>query len=241
MFAILVVLAGLAGLAALTIAPGLLFRAAGIARLRRLSRKSLLLTYDDGPSAPSPTPQILDLLAARRARATFFLVGLRVDESPALCQRLAAAGHDLGSHGYRHRHGWLDPLRAVADIRAGVRAVAPYRRQRALYRQPYGKSTLWTLIAGLHAGAVPVWWTLDSCDSRDTLPDIESVVQQVEREEGGVVLMHDYPREASSPGGRFTLELTARLLDLAARRGWSVCTVSELFDRTAAQPAARSA
>jgi peptidoglycan/xylan/chitin deacetylase (PgdA/CDA1 family) len=206
-----------------------------------LSRKTLLLTYDDGPSSPSPTPQILDLLDARQARATFFLVGLRVDESPALCQRLAAAGHDLGSHGYQHRHGWLDPLHAIADIGAGVRAVAPYHRKRAIYRQPYGKSTLWTLLAGLRAGAVPVWWTLDSCDSRDTLPDIESVLQQVEREEGGVVLMHDYPREATSPGGRFTLELTARLLDLAARRGWSVCTVSELFARPKAQPAARSA
>jgi peptidoglycan/xylan/chitin deacetylase (PgdA/CDA1 family) len=241
MFAILVVLAVLAGLAAVSIAPGLLFRAAGIARLRRLSRKKLLLTYDDGPSSPSPTPQILDLLDARKARATFFLVGLRVDESPALCRRLAAAGHDLGSHGYSHRHGWLDPLRAITDLGAGVRAVAPYRRARAIYRQPYGKSTLWTLLAGLRLGAVAVWWTLDSCDSRDTLPDIESVLQRVEREEGGVVLMHDYPREATSPGGRFTLELTARLLDLAARRGWHVCTASELFARTTAQPAARSA
>jgi peptidoglycan/xylan/chitin deacetylase (PgdA/CDA1 family) len=225
----------------LTLAPGLLFRAAGIARLRRLSRKKLLLTYDDGPSSPSPTPQILDLLDSRKARATFFLVGLRVDESPALCRRLAAAGHDLGSHGYSHRHGWLDPLRAITDLGAGVRAVAPYRRERAIYRQPYGKSTLWTLLAGLRLGAVAVWWTLDSCDSRDALPDIESVLQQVEREEGGVVLMHDYPREATSPGGRFTLELTARLLDLAARRGWRVCTASELFARTTAQPAARSA
>ncbi len=235
------VVIALAGLAVLTLAPGLLWRAWGIERLRRLSRGSLVLTYDDGPSAPSPTPQILDLLAARKARATFFLVGQSVESCPALCTRLAAEGHDLGSHGFRHRHGWLDPLRAITDIGAGVRAVAPYGRERPIYRQPYGKSTLWTLLAGLRAGAAPVWWTLDSCDSREILPAIETVLQQVEYAEGGVVLMHDYPREASSPGGRFTLELTARLLDLAALRGWRVCTVSDLLARTAARPAARSA
>ncbi|MBK7644943.1 MAG: polysaccharide deacetylase family protein [Planctomycetes bacterium] len=231
----------LAGLAVLTFAPGFLVRAAGIARLRRSSRGVLVLTYDDGPNAPAPTPQILELLARRGARATFFLVGECADANRELCARMAREGHDLAAHGYRHRHGWLDPLRAIGDVGAGIRAIAPYRSGRPIYRQPYGKSTLWTLLAGVHAGAAPVWWTLDSCDSREELPGLESVVERVEQEQGGIILMHDYKREAGSPGARFTLELTGRLLDLAQRRGWRVCTVSELLAGSAAQPAAGSA
>jgi len=226
----------LAGLAVLTFAPGPLVRAAGIARLRRISRGAVVLTYDDGPNSPAPTPQILDLLAQRKARATFFLVGECAAASPELCRRMADEGHDLGAHGYRHRHGWLDPLRAIADVSAGIRAVAPYRRGRPIYRQAYGKSTLWTLLAGARAGALPVWWTLDSCDSREVLPELDLVLERVEREQGGVVLMHDYLREATSPGARFTLELTARLLDLAARNGWKVRTASELLAESAPQP-----
>lgn len=232
------VVIALVGLAVLTFAPGLISRAWGIERLRRLSRGTLVLTYDDGPSEPAPTPQILELLAQRNVRATFFMVGTRVTQNSELCGRLAAARHDLGSHGFRHRHGWFDPLRAIADLAAGMRAVARYRPELPIYRQPYGKSTLWTLLVGAWAGAVPVWWTIDSCDSRDSLPDVDAVLQRVEREQGGVVLMHDYPRELGTPGGKFTLELTARLLDLAARRGWRVCTASELLGRTAAQAAA---
>jgi hypothetical protein len=125
-------------------------------------------------------------------------------------------------------------------VGAGIRAVAPYRRARAIYRQAYGKSTLWTLLAGALAGAQPVWWTLDSRDSRAQLPGLATVLAEVEEQQGGVVLMHDYAREASSPGALFTLQLTAALIDLAARRGWRVCTVSELLAGAAAQPAAGS-
>lgn len=231
------IVVALGGLAVLTYAPGPLVRAAGIARLRRRTRGTLVLTYDDGPSAPAPTAQILDLLAQRKARATFFLVGHCVEREPALARRLADEGHDLGAHGYRHRHGWFDPLRAIFDVGAGLRALAPYRPARPIYRQAYGKSTLWTLLAGALRGARSVWWTIDSCDSRETLPELESVLRRVESEEGGVILMHDYPRAADSAGARFTLELTSRLLDLAAQRGWKVRTASELLD----EPAARTA
>lgn len=212
-----------------TFVPGVIARVLGVARLRRLSRGKLLLTYDDGPSPVSPTPQILELLRRHRARATFFLVGARADEGEALCDRLVAEGHDVGAHGYEHRHGWRDPLRAVPDLVRGVKAVARWQKGRPIHRQPNGKSTLWTVLAASACGARTIWWTIDSQDSWRTLPDVEVIVARAEREEGGVVLMHDFAREAGSPGARFTLSLTDALLGLAARRGWPVCTVTELL------------
>jgi polysaccharide deacetylase family protein (PEP-CTERM system associated) len=50
------------------------------------------------------TERLLDLLAARGARATFFFLGEVAERYPGLVRRAAAAGHEIGSHGHRHRH-----------------------------------------------------------------------------------------------------------------------------------------
>jgi len=226
------VIIGAIVLLALTYVPGVVVRAWQVGRLRRAVRGRLLLTYDDGPSPISPTPQILELLRRHGAKATFFLLGAQAVKGEALCERLVAEGHDIGAHSFRHVHGWKHPLRAVSDLVQGLRTVARWRHGPAIYRQPYGKSTLWTLLAAAHFRARAVWWTVDSGDSWLSAPDRDSILRRVERDEGGVVLMHDFPREVTSDGVRFTLDLTEKLLELAARRGWKVSTVSEFLGRT---------
>ncbi len=59
------------------------------------------LTFDDGPHAEY-TPQILDILARHGARATFFVVGRLARAYPDLIQRIAAEGHTLANHTWRH-------------------------------------------------------------------------------------------------------------------------------------------
>jgi polysaccharide deacetylase family protein (PEP-CTERM system associated) len=69
--------------------------------------------YHDGGAHPGSvggervvgnTERLLDLLAARGARATFFVLGDVAARYPDLVRRVAAAGHEIGSHGYSHRH-----------------------------------------------------------------------------------------------------------------------------------------
>lgn len=55
------------------------------------------LSFDDGPHARY-TPQVLEILAAHRAKATFFLIGERALREPELVMRLRAAGHEVGNH-----------------------------------------------------------------------------------------------------------------------------------------------
>lgn len=51
------------------------------------------------------TGRILDILAAARepVRATFFVLGWVAERHPDLVPRIAAAGHEIASHGYGHR------------------------------------------------------------------------------------------------------------------------------------------
>src|SRR5205807_9419747 len=63
-------------------------------------RRSVALTFDDGPS-PS-TPAILDLLAEYGVPATFFQCGVNARRLPDVAQAVAAAGHELGNHSHTH-------------------------------------------------------------------------------------------------------------------------------------------
>lgn len=203
------------------------------ARFRRNCRaKGLLaLSYDDGPSE-TLTGQLVDLLGAADARATFFFLGSRVAAAPNVAAMVRAKGHEIGSHSYAHRHAWKClPGVDVADLQRGFAEVGPLVSESGLYRPPYGKLSLGGLLAGKRAGTRPAWWTVDSGDTWDRLPEPSEVLANVEGGGGGVVLLHDFERKGIDAKARhaFVLETTGRLLDLARKRSWSVVPVGSVF------------
>ena len=64
--------------------------------------KLLAITFDDGPS--QYTEQLLDGLKARKAKATFFMVGPNVSRYPELIKRMKAEGHQLATHTMSHAY-----------------------------------------------------------------------------------------------------------------------------------------
>jgi len=50
--------------------------------------------------------KVLDALAAREVKATFFVLGLAAEGAPHVVRRIAEAGHEVQSHGYAHRLNW---------------------------------------------------------------------------------------------------------------------------------------
>jgi polysaccharide deacetylase family protein (PEP-CTERM system associated) len=51
---------------------------------------------------PALTRSVLDFLAARDVRGTFFVVGETAERHPELVREVAARGHEVGLHGWRH-------------------------------------------------------------------------------------------------------------------------------------------
>ncbi len=82
------------------------------------------------------TDRALDLFARHDVRATFFILGWVAERVPGLVRRIAAAGHEIASHGYDHRRVFtLTPdafradivrTRAILEDAAGM-AVTAYR------------------------------------------------------------------------------------------------------------------
>jgi len=85
------------------------------------------------------TLRLLDLLAAHEVRATFFFLGEVTQRFPALARRVAAAGHEVGSHGYEHRRV-MQMTRGEfrADVVRSLRTIEDATGQPVWgYRAPY--------------------------------------------------------------------------------------------------------
>ena len=93
--------------------------------------KYIAITFDDGPRRASTTV-LLDGLAQRGVRATFFLIGELVPGSEDLLQRMVLGGHEIGIHSYTH--GRLTALND-ADFAAEV------ERTRVVLRNATGQET----------------------------------------------------------------------------------------------------
>jgi cellulose synthase/poly-beta-1,6-N-acetylglucosamine synthase-like glycosyltransferase/spore germination protein YaaH/peptidoglycan/xylan/chitin deacetylase (PgdA/CDA1 family) len=65
------------------------------------SPKKVVITFDDGPD-PEWTPKILDVLKAKRATATFFLIGIQADKFSGLAKRIYREGNTIGNHTFTH-------------------------------------------------------------------------------------------------------------------------------------------
>lgn len=198
-------------------------------RRRAVSRRALVLTYDDGPG-PATTEALLELLAEFDAHATFFPSGERIADHRDVAQRTAREGHELGTHGYAHLHAWRHPSWALRDDFArGTGAVRSVGAEDPIaFRPPFGKIVTPTWLLSRQLGRPIAWWTDDSGDSRASLPTRSPAFGALERG-GGVVLLHDLDR--SEARNRFVLETTRELLEGARRAGLMVMTYSRLIAR----------
>lgn len=86
--------------------------------------KRVFLTFDDGPSE-TVTPVVLDTLKKENIKATFFLLGSRVELNPELVKREYNEGHYLASHGYSHVYSqiYASPQSVIDEYNRSVTAI----------------------------------------------------------------------------------------------------------------------
>ena len=65
------------------------------------SPNKVAITFDDGPD-PEWTPKILDVLKAKNATATFFLIGIQTDKFSGIAKRIYREGNTIGNHTFTH-------------------------------------------------------------------------------------------------------------------------------------------
>lgn len=109
-----------------------------------MSAPRLTLSFDNGPW-PGPTERILDILAERGLKASFFLVGERLADAAAraCAVRAKAEGHVLGNHTLTHGAplGERPAEDAVTEIEGGQIALGELAHPDKYFR-PNGRGRL---------------------------------------------------------------------------------------------------
>lgn len=181
--------------------------------------KKVALTFDDGPH-PVYTKQLLDGLAQRNVKATFFVIGKNIEGNEALLQRMHEAGHLIGNHTYDHvKICDLDGAHACEQVEktsAPVKAVTGEDTE--FVRPPFGA---WNKAMECSFTMIPVLWDVDPLDW--TTENSAAVVQKVldTVEENDIILLHDCYQSSVDAA----LEITDELL----AQGYEFVTVDELI------------
>jgi peptidoglycan/xylan/chitin deacetylase (PgdA/CDA1 family) len=193
-----------------------------------VDRPFVSLVINAGSGYP-PAEELLDILAARGVKTTFFLMGWWAEKNPELVRRIHAEGHEIASHGYREYD-----LTLVSD----AAVTADLERAESVLSGITGITTrpLWSPSAGYRDARVrgiaarlgyrPILWTQDSGDWREDAT-ANGVLRQAlaGAVPGAIIVMHlDSPQSRAA-----TATIMGTLIDTLRVRGLEPVTITELI------------
>lgn len=199
-------------------------KSAGVTFSRVLvSGNHIAITFDDGPH-PQNTPRLLDMLAARNIKATFYVIGRSVDLHPGVLRRTVAEGHEIGNHSQTHRLlSKLSDSEVRQEMQRCQDAVgrAAGVRMRTM-RPPYG-GLLQSQRELVHRefGYPTILWSVDPLDWKRPGPSVVASRILSGTTAGGIVLAHDLHSQ--------TVDAMPATFDGLLRKGFKFVTVSQLI------------
>ena len=181
--------------------------------------KKIALTFDDGPH-PRYTEELLDGLAERDVKATFFLLGQNIEGREEIIERMAREGHLIGNHTYYHvditRLSQREACREILDTSEKITAITGQPVE--YIRPPFGN---WDKELECEVMMLPIFWSVDTLDW--TTKNEDQIVQKVvtKIEENDIILMHDSYDS--------TVKAALRIVDLLQAEGYEFVTADELI------------
>jgi peptidoglycan/xylan/chitin deacetylase (PgdA/CDA1 family) len=191
----------------------------------------ITITFDDGPH-PTNTPRLLNILAQRNIKATFFVVGQLAKEHPQIIRRILAEGHEIANHTMTHptltRISDDRIRRELGDTHKAIVDIAGYHMR--LFRPP-GGATNARLKEWFHNeyGYSTILWTVDPQDWKR--PGVGVVTSRLVNgaRPGAILLCHDL----HAP----TIDAMPGTLDQLLAKGFKFVTVSQLLNMESSAPA----
>ncbi|MGG0644675.1 polysaccharide deacetylase family protein [Sporosarcina gallistercoris] len=184
----------------------------------KTGEKKIALTFDDGPD-PKSTIQILETLKKYNAKATFFMLGSRVEYYQDAAKAVKASGHEIGNHSWNHPDLSKMPLaKALEEINRTTDIIQKVTGEKpTVFRPPYGAYT-----DQLSKQRIPpiVLWNVDTLDwkYRDSTKLLEEVKKSTK--DGSTILMHDIHQS--------TADGLDNVMAYLKSQGYKFVTVSEL-------------
>ncbi len=189
--------------------------------------KKIALTFDDGPH-PKITPKILDILAKYNVKATFFAIGVNIDNYPESIKRLVNEGHEIGIHTNSHCVlKCLDSKKIYEEIylcKDKIYRLTNY--QANIIRPPCGIYDDSLVKLAQENSLKIILWNIDTHDwAHMSANKIKKTV--VENIKGGdIILFHDY-----ISGENHNLEALENIIPILLKQGYEFVTISQLLQK----------
>ena len=183
-----------------------------------VEKKKIALTFDDGPDMEC-TPMLLDGLAERNVKATFFVIGKQAQAQPEIMERMVKDGHLIGNHTYNHvdiRN--MTESAAKEEILKANEVIIKYTGEEPYFlRPPFGNGS-GRLEKDLEM--IQVLWTIDTMDwaCKNEAKICNTVYREIE--ENSIILMHDeYPT---------SVRAALSIFDQLQKEGYEFVTVDKI-------------
>jgi len=179
------------------------------------------LTFDDGPHKTN-TALVLDVLEQYDAKATFFVLGNRINSTTSpLLKRMLNLNCEIGNHSFDHPilSNLTPDLIRYQMRRTDEKVVLACGVKPKIMRPPYGSANK-TVMANI--GRPAIIWSLDTLDweTRNTQKVVAAVLNQVES--GDIILMHDIHKT--------TANAVEPIIAALKEQGYQFLTVSEVLE-----------
>jgi peptidoglycan-N-acetylglucosamine deacetylase len=194
----------------------------------RDDRRSIALTFDDGPS--EGTLPLLEYLAKENAFATFFQCGMNVRRLPRVAGEVAAHGHQLGNHTYSHprlpfkSRDFIDQeftkTQRIIQAETGLTPM--------LLRAPYGFRWFGMQTVQQKLALLGVMWTVIGNDWRWPASRIAKHVL-AHSSPGGIICLHDGRAVQPNPDITPTLNAVRQIVPVLKDQGYKFEIVSDLL------------
>ena len=194
-------------------------------RANRSAAGKVALTFDDGPH-PRYTHEILEILGKYGVTATFFVIGVNVENYPVAFEEIVESGCEIGNHTYSHKNVTAMSAEDIErELDMTEQAIMKHTPKKPLlFRPPQGAYDARVEEIAQKREYDIILWSIDTLDWAHTPPDKISASVVSALDKGDIILMHDYTSHGNSAIAALR-ELIPRLL----ARGYEFVTVSELI------------
>ena len=196
-------------------------------------KRIVALTYDDGPNPPY-TERLLDVLAKHNVKATFFMIGNRIEKHPETVNRVIAEGHQIGNHTYSHPLlGFLPPFYVQRQIERTDALLQQHGIERdSVFRAPMLTRFLPVAYVLEKADRTHISGNVWSWDWTTQNPDkiTETVLKKTLSSigTGSIIVLHDGKAENKNANRSGTIEATERIITALKRDGYEFVRLSDV-------------
>lgn len=191
-------------------------------------KKTLYLTFDDGPSKEY-TQRLLELLRKYNIHATFFVVAQFAESCPESIDQMKQDGHLIGIHSYGHQNALFRGGRFMySDFATSIFTLEKLGCNVQYYRPPWGHLNVFTLYWLKRLGLTLVLWDVMAQDWEKGAT-VETITRKIltRVKPGSVICLHDGRGAPGAPGR--TIEALQVALPMLVSQGYTFQRLDESY------------